>query len=188
MIHCKVDGCFGDSKGKRASRGFCFQCYNKWRKGKLPGWEVPEDEQCPAPGCKAPGLVEDHCRRHYREWLQNDKDPDYWKGRVVHRTCRSKTCNNILSRDDYTSYDPTSKTNWLRGLCVKCRLILQDQDPKTAGITAPQLLETVCKVPGCENDHKAMGFCARHHRRWKRGRLPDFDENGDPIVGNSTEP
>ena len=29
-----------------------------------------------------------------------------------------------------------------------------------------------CSIPGCENPHKALGYCHRHHQQWWTGRLP----------------
>lgn len=32
-----------------------------------------------------------------------------------------------------------------------------------------------CSVPGCENPHRAQGYCARHYQMMKRGTLGESD-------------
>ncbi len=29
-----------------------------------------------------------------------------------------------------------------------------------------------CKMSGCEKDVQAKGYCPRHYRQWKKGKLP----------------
>lgn len=31
-----------------------------------------------------------------------------------------------------------------------------------------------CKVPGCDNKHRARGFCGKHYQMWRRNTLPGF--------------
>lgn len=34
-----------------------------------------------------------------------------------------------------------------------------------------------CRVPDCDEKHRAKGFCARHYQQWRRNALPDFPLN-----------
>lgn len=38
----------------------------------------------------------------------------------------------------------------------------------------PVAAAKVCKVPECDEDPRARGFCARHYQQWRRGTLDGF--------------
>lgn len=42
-----------------------------------------------------------------------------------------------------------------------------------------------CCVDGCDNEHRALGFCITHHKQWQNGKLP---EQWQPKRVNGVEP
>lgn len=78
----------------------------------------------------------------------------------------------------------------LQGLSDRVVALRQLVDAAPGAAAAPEQAERAapaaeqdrgCKVPGCTQEHRARGFCARHYQMWKRGTLAGF-VNADGTV------
>jgi hypothetical protein len=115
-----------------------------------------KERKCSVDNCQARHYAKDYCKKHYAQVLRHGKlTPERERGAV--RVCLAEGCN---------------RTDTIRWYCRK-----HARQIRVHGHLTPDREHVMgfegCRVPRCDEPHRAKGFCAKHYNqdRWRRLKL-----------------
>jgi len=115
-----------------------------------------KERKCTVEGCQARHYAKNYCKKHYAQVLRHGKlTPERERGAV--RVCLAEGCN---------------RTDTIRWYCRK-----HARQIRVHGKLTPDREHIMgfegCRVPKCDQPHRAKGFCAKHYNqdRWRRLKL-----------------
>jgi hypothetical protein len=114
---------------------------------------VSRERKCNVAGCQARHYATEFCKKHYTQVLRHGKlTPDRERGII--RVCKVEGCERTDTIDWY---------------CRKHK-----RQIRVHGRLTPEREHVMgfegCRVPKCDQAHRAKGFCAKHYNqdRWRR--------------------
>lgn len=114
---------------------------------------VSRERKCDVDGCQARHYAKEYCKKHYTQVLRHGKlTPDRERGVV--RVCKVEGCE---------------RTDTIQWYCRK-----HARQLRVHGRLTPEREHVMgfegCRVPRCDQPHRAKGLCAKHYNqdRWRR--------------------
>jgi hypothetical protein len=114
---------------------------------------VSRERRCSVSGCQARHYAKEYCKKHYTQVLRHGKlTPDRERGVV--RVCKVDGCE---------------RTDTIQWYCRK-----HARQLRVHGRLTPEREHIMgfegCRVPKCNEPHRAKGYCAKHYNqdRWRR--------------------
>ncbi|UUU37110.1 endonuclease VII domain-containing protein [Streptomyces sp. CA-210063] len=149
---CSFDGCYR----AHAARGLCQTHWAQKRRGKdLQPIKIRSKKtgKCSFPGCDRPDVALNLCSGHY----------------VQQKSGKSLTpIRQIIPRQGICKFPDCPKSVHTSGLCRGH----YGQWQRGEGLRAFRQPQLTCNIEGCADRHYALGWCKKHHGR--------FRKHGDP--------